>query len=247
MPYLELNPATAENYVATTAGQPFNSQGETLGSFQTELALELGDRDDVDNTKLARWINLAYRSLAAMIDIKELNGSLANPTVADQPFYLLAPQVAWIKRVSIVDDVNFLAGGRRLEMISPEEYRELGDPGIGTEWEPTRFFRYAGMMVVYPTPTAEWQLTIDFRVRPDDLVDPTDSPILPLEFHEVILLLARHRAWRALRNYGEAAQAQNDALAVLRPIIDTDAQELYGTEIAVQPVRRKSQIYMGRL
>jgi hypothetical protein len=66
----------------------------------------------------------------------------------DQPFYSLPLQVAWIKSVDIIDTTNFLAGGRKLEMIDEDGYRLLAD----LTGEPTRYFRYRRMLVLWGTP-----------------------------------------------------------------------------------------------
>jgi len=242
MPYLVLDPSTAEAAPASTAGAPLTSVGETLASFREDLTLELGNRTDISATQLDKWINWGYRKLSSMLTLKELFSSLGITTVADQPFYGLPTSLAWIQRVGIIDDVNFLAGGRELEQIDPAEYRLLADNTA----EPTSQFRFARMLVLWPTPDSGYDLSIDFRVRVQDLDDDTDSPILPEEFHEVILAYARSRAWRALRNYPEAAVAQNDAVNGLRVLLNTDAQEIAAAEAGVQPVRSKSQLYQGR-
>lgn len=244
MPYIVLDESLAETAESVTIGAPLTSVGMTFADFKTELAAELGSRTDVTtaSTRLALWINWAYRNVAAMLTIKELQGSFAQPVIDDQPFYALPVQVAWIRRVSVIDDTNFLAGGRELEMIDESAYRLLAD----LDDEPTRYFRYRRMLVLWGTPDTSYDLSIDCRIRPDSLVDATDSPLLPEEFHESILLYSRYRAFRSLRLYSEATVALNDALAVLRPLLNTDAEEMDGAIQQVQPVRSKSQLFQGR-
>jgi hypothetical protein len=246
MPYIVLDDTLAELPPAVTIGAPLTSVGMTLSDFQTELYPELGSRGDVLQTsaRMTLWINWAMRNVSSMVTLKELFGSFALATVADQPFYALPIQVAWLKRVSVIDDVNFLSGGRELEMTDESGYRLLSDVTNGDE--PTQYFRYRRMIVLWATPDAVYNLAIDCRVRPDDLVDATDSPLLPAEFHESILLYARYRAFRSLRLYSEASAALNDATTTLRPLLNTDAEEMDGAIQQVQPIRRKSQLFQGR-
>jgi hypothetical protein len=244
MPYITLDESTAEAAPVVTIGAPLTSVGMTFDDFLTELYSELGARTDVTaaSDRLKMWTNWAYRNVCGMVTLKELFGSFALATVDDQPLYQLPRQVAWIKRVSLIDTTNFLAGGRELEMIDESGYRLLAD----LDDEPSRYFRYRRMLVFWGTPDDAYDLAIDCRVRPDDLVDPTDSPLLPEEFHEVILLYARYRAFRSLRMYQESSVALNDAVTTLRPLINTDAEEMDGAIQQVQPIRRKSQLFQGR-
>lgn len=242
MPYIVLDPSTAATAPVVTIGAPLTSVGDTLLDFRTELDLELGRRGDVTSTDLNLWINKAYRRLAGMLTIKEIFGSFALATVSAQPFYSLPIQVSWIRKVSLIDTTNFLAGGRELEQTDENEYRIFSD----LSEEPSRWFRYRRMMVLWGTPDTVYNLAVDCRVRPDDLVANTDSPLLPPEFHEVILLFARSNGFRAVRMYADAAQALNDGITLLRPLLNTDAEELAGAESVVQPIRSKGQLYQGR-
>lgn len=244
MPYIVLDESTAEVAPAVTIGAPLTSVGMTLADMVAELAPELGNRTDVidTSTRLPLWINWAYRNVASMLTLKELFGSFPLTTVDAQPFYLLPVSVAWIKRINLIDTTNFLAGGRELEMIDESGYRLLAD----LDDEPSKYLRYRRMLVLYGTPDDAYDLSVDCRVRPDDLVDDTDSPLLPEEFHEAIFLHARYRAFRSLRLYTESAAALNDALTVLRPLLNTDAEELDGAIQQVQPIRAKRQLFQGR-
>lgn len=246
MPYTVLNPATAATAPSTTVGNPLTSVGETLATFQAELLVMLGNRADATPSRMTSWINKAYTNLAAMLDIKELEGSVALSLVVDQPFYLIPTVVSYIKRLSIVDTTNYAEGGREMEMIDEPTYRTLPVSsylGTGTQVWPTSYFRYGRMVVVYPTPGTSYTVSMDFKIRPARLSVSTDSPILPEEFHEVILLMALARANRMFKLYKEAALAQNDALVVLRPLLNTDAEERDAMHMVAQPVRTSRDLY----
>jgi hypothetical protein len=244
MPYIVLDPSTAAAAPTVTIGAPLTSVGETLSTMRTELDLELGRRSDYANpADLNYWINKAYRKVAGMLTVKELFGSFQISTVSTQPFYALPIQVAWIKRVSLRDATNYpIEGGREMEQIDENIYRDLAVYSA----IPTRWFRWRRMLVLWGTPNAVSTVSVDCRVRPDDLSANTDSPLLPPEFHEVILLYAKATAFRALRIYNEAATASNDALSILRPLLNTDAEELAQAESTVSPARSKGDLYWGR-
>ena len=242
MPFAVLDPSTAAAAPTTTAGNPLTSVGETLSTLRTELDLQLGDRSDITNARLDSWINWAYRNVAAMLDIKELYGSVSFALVASpaQPFYSIPVQVAWIKRLSVIDASTYpVDEGRELAMIDEAEYRKLR---VLVD-EPTAYFRWRRMVVIWPTPEVVRTCALDFKVRPNDLVATTDSPILPVEFHEPILLSARHRGLRSLMNWKDALPAMNDFLAAIRPLLNTDAAETMGQNAQLIPVRKRADLF----
>lgn len=243
MPYTELDEATAAAAFTTTAGAALTSVGETLESLRDELLLQLASRDDVTPERLDKWINWGYTNVAAMLDVKELRGSSTVAIVAEQPLYLLPVQVAAAHRLSIVEPLSQSEWeGRELTMTDFDMFRMLPEESA----VPTMWFRWRRMAVVYPTPDAAYTAALDYRVRPDPLVNDTDSPLLTPEFHEPILLSARHRALRSLMMYQQAQQAMNDFLVCIRPLMDAAAEERGLTASKTFPARYSAQLYRSR-
>lgn len=253
MPYEPISWDSAAAEPGTNVGVPNTDIGQTLADFREAVLLALGNRTDItengtDYTTVDKWINQGYRHVAGVIDIKELWGSVTFDLEADQPFYRVPESLIWIKKASLIDDTNYFDwGGRELDQIDLDTYRMLAESDEiqidGANLPPTMYFRQGRVLVVYPTPADAYSLTVDFRVRPDKLVDTTDSPILPEEFHEVIELAAIWRARRGVRQYAEAKEAQNDMLAVLRPLINSDAEEREAMHMVAQPIRRGMELY----
>lgn len=243
MPYTALNEANAEEAFTTSEGAPLTSVGETLESFLDELEPELGNRDDVTPERLTKWLNWAYRNVAAMVDVKELDGSQTVELLADQPLYRIPVQVASAQVLSYADETQINWEGREMGMIDLDTYRKLPlvDPVRPTDW-----FRWRRMLVVYPTPDIAYTASLEFKVRPDDLVNPTDSPLLTPEFHEAILLSARHRAFRSLMVYAQAKEALNDFLTCIRPLQDNAAKERENMASGTFPARTASELYRRR-
>lgn len=253
MPFTVLDPSTAEAAPVTSIGAP-GSDGMQLQDIREEILLDLQGRTDIvvgdDYTRLDRWINWGYLNMCQLLDIKELWASLAITTVADQPLYTMPAALAWIKKVVVDDPTEFvLLGGEELAEIDLDTYRGLPDSDEVdfTPLLPQSWFRYQRMAVLWPTPDAAYDLAIDCRIRPLPLTDPQDCPLLPEEFHEAIVYSALARAWRALRNPQAAAIAQNDALMVIRPLINTDAEERTAMHAGFAPARSRADLYRGRI
>src|SRR5690348_2989991 len=200
MPFIEIDPTTAEEISATTQGDPLTDEGTSFAAFVIELEALLAGREDVETDRMKTWVNEAYRDFSGSELIAELDafkGSTSFDLVEDQPFYLLPPEVRAIRApgLCIIDTVNFPdAGGRPLEKIDLARYRMLPDLSTRTDKLPTKFFRERRVIVVWPTPDLVKTMTLDFWIKPNDLVGDTDCPMFPVEYHEGLKLLAKAKA-----------------------------------------------------
>ena len=242
MPYISLDPSAAQPAPATTIGTPLTNEGETLASLRDELKSEI--IRDIGPIRLNAWINTAYIHLAMMITTSEMHASLSIPTVVGQPLYMLPRSVAWIRQIPLNDPALYPnGGGRNMTMTDLNGYRQLPDYAISPSYSPRIWMRQGRLLALWPTPASSAFITVDFRIRPDPLSLDTHSPILPIEFHEPLLLRARYTAFRSLKMFNEAGIAQNDFVASLRDVVNTDAQEMNGKLSAFYPARELRASY----
>jgi hypothetical protein len=247
MPFRSLDPSTAAAAPVITSGAPLASVGETLTTLQNELVLEFGSRGDVDLPRITKWINWAYRGLCGMLTLQELKASLVINGVVDQPFYLLPRQVRAIRNVSLRDSTHYYKGGINLTLSNEEEYKRQPDnTATRPYFAPKKYFRYNRMLVVWPDFVSVLTMDVDFWIRPDPLVNPTDSPILPEEFHEPLLLYTRQKGWRSLQEFKKAATAGNDFISVLRPLRNTDGEEQENAPAGLTVARKASDLTRTR-
>lgn len=237
MPYTVLDPTTAKAAPVLTVGNPLTSRGETLLSFEQELYYQLGGRDDVDSARLRRWINWGYIDVATSLEIEELNSSFALSLVATQPLYLMPSQLFSTIEVSLVDSMH-PDGGYPLERMDISAYR--GSPVVNDA--PDGFFIHGEMMVIYPTPIQASTAGVDFRIRPNFMVNDTDSPLLQLEWHEAILIAAKEKAFDGLLEPDRAVAARNQWINIVRRRRDRMAEEDRGKHAGMTPVRHASQL-----
>lgn len=190
--------------------------------LENELGDLLMDRSDVEPERLQRYINLAYTDMVTSLKIAEMRASISLVTVADQPFYLLPGAVFAIEGAAIIEEGEaFLESGRPLAVSDLSSYR--GRPLRSAPV--TEFFRHGDMLVLWPTPEGVATVALDFWVRPDWLEDPADCPILGLEWHEGILLSARHKMLAALQEWEASMIAQNEYVSFVRKRMDVRAVE----------------------
>lgn len=222
MPYNIIDPGTAATAPATTLGVPKTSVGMTLGSMEARLARQLAGRGDVDSPFLQAMINDAYVDVCSSLKLPELFGSFALTTVVDQPFYMLPDIVEYIREAAVVDPTLYsFFGGRPLTKITLDTYRKEPDE-VGP---PAGYFREGEVFVLYPTPDAIVTVGVDVKLQPAPLVNATDSPIVPIQFHEVILKCARAKAFDELQEFELHAAAENSWISLLRRKEDPLAEE----------------------
>lgn len=225
MPYGPLDPATAQAAPVIGFGAPRNNQGRTLDGMLTELVLQLAGRTDITPARLTQFINDAYIDLATSLKLPELNSTLTFEIAIGQPLYLMPDQVFATFEAAIVDPVSYsYYGGQGLDKISLDAYRALPEKS----GEPETFFLHDGMMVLWPTPSAIRTVALDFQGRPLPLTLGTDSPILGLEWHEILFKMAREKAFSAILEFNLAAMVEVDWTKQLARKKDPLAAEEHG-------------------
>lgn len=239
MPFNLLTPEVAAPEPVTTIGAPKTSVGLTLNDMQAELDARLGGRADVISDRQALFINLAYTDLCTSIDLDELKGCIGLTMVPGQPVYKLPYVVDTIIGASIIlPEADSLTGGYPLTKSDLSSYRALE---ADTD-HPELFFRLSDLIVVWPTPAVATTVALDVRIRPAWLVQATDSPILGLEWHEGILLLARQKAHAALKEFDLAIAAGNEFTAFMRRRTDREAKEDEGRIVGSSMPKRTSDL-----
>ena len=240
MPFLALDSATAAAAPATTLGAPLQNTGMTLAEFRGRLNLQLGGRPDVLPSMLDQWINAAYIDICSSLELEELKGTLTLNLVVSQSLYLLPKAVRAIKLASVIDAVTYgEIGGRQLTLSDLGKYRRSSDRVD----EPEEYFRVGEMLVLWPTPAKVRALSLDIWIRPTKMVADADSPIIPEEWHEIILRNARQMAHSDLREWGSAAIAQNEFVGMVRRKTDTEELEESQKIIGSSVPRGRKQIY----
>lgn len=247
MPYILLDLASAEVAPVTTAGAPLTPvppattlPGMSLTEMRTQLDIQLGGRMDFVTTMFDLWLNQSYFDLCTSLEIPELQGNLQIMTVAGQPLYGLPLQVRAIDMISVIDAVTYGdVGGRKLMKIDKNSYRRA--PNL-TE-EPREYFVAGKVLVLWPTPKAVRALSIDYTIRPDPLVDGNHYPILPPEWHEVIVRNARTKAHSDLREFESAGITNNEVVGLVRRKSDPEALEDEDKIIGSSVPRKRSQLF----
>ena len=247
MPYTVLDRTIAESAEATTLGDPLSvSNGMSYQDLVDELDAQLLSRSDISPIRHLLFVNQAITDIASSLKLDELSASITIPVVITQPFYLLPPDIFSIRLVSILETLATSSSeGRPLEMIDIGAYRSRPEEeGLIREW-----FRWSDMLVAWPTPDyAGASLGVDFRIRPQAGEGVLSSiwPILPYEWHEAIIVLAKQKALQAVRDFGAAQTAQNEYVNIVRRRADPASQDQDMKPVRSSVPRSTSQLRKKR-
>ncbi len=221
MPYTVLDASTATAAPTVNVGAPASSgDSYTLEELYQELLLRLGGRTDITLSRATKWINDAYRDIAASLDIAELKSGYSFDTVANQSLYLLPSNVRTINKASTLNNVN------QLIAVDENRFRSLAD----ATGDPAYYYQVGRMIVLYPTPTSVQIIVVDAKFRPKPLLTGswlTHRTILQPEWNEGLLRLATSYAFNALVEPDLAANAENQFVSWARrqKELDADNQE----------------------
>ncbi len=172
----------------------------TTGAILTAIAQETGKvsvpatnvtttMDATTRARLLNAVNRRYRRLMSFPGAQHLRESTASlgPTVADTALYYVA-SVAKVNR--IWDTTNQL----RLQPMSLEQYRALDPDPAETTGTPTHYV-WAGydtsrrwQAYLWPTPDAVVTYTCDVTSTVTDLSLDADIPMIPDDFHDILVL-----------------------------------------------------------
>jgi hypothetical protein len=245
MPYLVLDPTLAQIAPTLAFGAPETAanhpMGKSLVMFRNRLKLELGNRTDIPDALWNEWINDSYLDLWTSIDLPERRTSFGLMMTAAQPFYALPVSVDGIRAISATDPSLATIGGP-LVNTDAASYRKLpvrsGDPEM--------WFREKNMLVVWPTPSRAFPISIDITLSPAPLVIDTDYPILEDKWHDALYRLAKARAWDAVQNDVKAGLNTNEAARLVQRRLSRDEEDSETKYPTIRPVTSRREFLNPR-
>jgi hypothetical protein len=235
MPYNRIDSTVAVTPTITLDAGPLTSEGMVLSDMQDELGRRFGSRNDVDTDRLTVFINDAYKDLCGALVLPETRGSITFDLTVGAYVYVIP------KTVRMIEDGAVLSNGndRPLKLIDLRTYRKLMPQSdiISSYFRTGRNF-----LVVWPTPSIVETVNFDVAIRPNLLVLPDDSPILPEEYHEQLVKLAEAKGWSAIGEKTQGAATSNEVIADMRRKVDPAAEERGGMIAAFRSARHMRNI-----
>jgi hypothetical protein len=146
------------------------------------------------DTELTRLANDAQRQIANLTggyeEVQTLTTTASSRTVAFEGH-----------KVNAVEYIPGSGNRQGLQRITPKMLGHLSVNGI----TPQYYFTWGHLVVIEPKPTTAYTLYAYVSRWPDyHMADTTDEPIIPTEFHALILDYALSLAWLKAKKYGTA-------------------------------------------
>jgi hypothetical protein len=183
-------------------------------------------------------VNEGYLELASVVEMPMLQMSLSFDLVSPNRLVQLPINVKRIDEVSVEEDplsTEPKAYDGQLEFMTVDSYRKK----IDLKGKPTHYTRQGDRFAIWPYSDKNLTVVLDAYFLPQQLVADTDSNMLGVEWDGVVELLATKHALTFHREYDEAGQVQNLALAQIRSMKDFASEQKAMGVAAFRPLRRR--------
>jgi len=173
-------------------------------------------------TQVTLWINNGYHELQKRL-LKSAgnryNLSVTTPLFVNQNVYVLPANFKKVQNLEVI-----LSGVPPFEATNPVQpittnQQYLVSTGTGT---PMWYTFVANNLFLRPAPDTPLTLRMIYSYMVSDLVNPTDIPDAPSDYHELIALLA---AEDGFIKDGRSNPLLEKKIAAIQAQIDSDAQE----------------------
>jgi hypothetical protein len=199
-----------------------------LGEMDDELKLLLGNRSDITEARRFLWLNNAQRELAYAFPYFQNADKKITPMVVTQSEYALPENCVAIYSIR---DITLK------RKITRTSFRKFDNIDALQAGNPTHYCRFGNWFELTPVPNAANSMLLRFGRSIVAMVNRVDVPTLPDPWHEVVLLGAEVRGWRALRMLDQMAIVKNEYLQLLRSREPEWEQEESDEEWGIEVVR----------
>jgi len=200
----------------------------TLGEILTELRANLGgvSTDAITDSRMTTWVNNCQIELLSAFQFFQNEKKVTTTMVVDQAEYQLPTDC-----LAIYD----LRDNTIKRKIRRTHYRKIDNIDYTVSGDPTHYIRFGGYMQLVPVPDSANTLMLRYCVTPTAMSESSDTPTVPVPWHEALLLGAETRGWKALGEYKRAAIVKNEYISLVRSRAAEweieDSDEEFGFEV----------------
>jgi len=169
-------------------------------SFQSNLQLALGNRDDL-SAYLGDWINSAYRTLTSKNYSPILGRRFTFPEIDTDTSSSTSQGVAYISRPSdclFVDTIDDTTTDKKLKNISWFDYiQKTGRADSSVRSNPSFWVTRGAYIYLYHTPDGTYVLKVYYRKRPVALTG-SGTTVIGAEWDDILENLAIYQSYMRL-------------------------------------------------
>lgn len=180
----------------------------TFATFQTNVKLALGNRDDVDDY-LDNWINSAYRTLTSKNYSPILGRKFVFPELETDTTTNTSTGSTYISKPSdclFVQTIHDTTSDKKLTNFSWMDYTaKTGRATSSSRANPRKWVTRGDYIYLFPTCDGIYTLKVYYRKRPTALSGNTDTTDIGAEWDDILENLAVHQSYMRL---GEPEKAK---------------------------------------
>lgn len=200
-----------------------------LATLEAELLDHLGlTANDFVNglTDVDLLINRSWWKVMAQLKFRETETTTIFSTIIGTRSYdvsaLVSPLIfSALNFVEIEDLYDFSHSD--LELMESENYGRVYINSSSDYDKPSKYIREGNNLILYKTPDQVYNITLHYNQILGNI--PVDGPVIPQEWHEIILYGAVWRGWIKLGDYNRANSAksyQQDLISEAAPVEDKE-------------------------
>lgn len=182
-----------------------------FGQIVTNVGVRVGDTSSAFATQIKKYVNFRYKEIWERFNWGTINPSYTITTSNGTADYKL-PDDYW-KALYVFDTTNNIdVSARSLQDLEREFTNRLADSGNPiryaiydkmNESTPTPTGEIETYIRFYPTPSSAMTMLMPYQLKPSDMSDDADLPILDCDYE--VELGATAEAWRTKRQFAKAA------------------------------------------
>jgi hypothetical protein len=163
----------------------------TFRNIQDNTLALISKSDSTTRNRVSNWINMGYQDFVnrELWPFREATHQLTLTQGTQE--YDLAAEISDIDQQNIIS-VALQGESRRKLPYIPFNQLRASKPDFDEDAEsiPQSYYLKAGKIGFWPIPNAGTEVAIDYYVRPTELVNDSDEPIIPVGYREALMQYA---------------------------------------------------------
>jgi hypothetical protein len=195
-------------------------------SLISELREHTGiDEEDLDNDGCLLLLNRSFWELCNKVNFKEKERTVIITTADGVRKYHKPVSLDSVVALNFVDPDT----EKRVPLtrIGTWTYDNKYEGNTDARGRPEEYYREENYIVLHPTPDAAYSVELRHKRTLEDLEDDNNAPIIPQEWHEIILMGAVTRTFLRFKDYKSAREAREFQSSISNgtPTVDEKEQE----------------------
>lgn len=198
---------------------------KTLADMRRRVRKALGglDEDDLSTVDLDGLINTSIEELSDKFPFREKEKVASFVTSIGFRSYDLPTGFESIRSLSISDLTTNLS--TKLVLMTTDVYETRFDSDVDNYGFPTNYFREGDCIKLWPTPDNIYTITLRYNKPLEDLINESDTPNMPQNWHEIVELGAIWRGFIDQNDWQRSNFAKNTQISLLNTTVPVEAKE----------------------